>query len=268
MNTRILYFLYAFSMSLPLATLLWANGLGAQAQLPTSLTPQGRLQKTLKIDFNPPRRGAPPATVGLGSRGDCLDNHDRPLTVLSPITTNPDTSPLGLTTAAQPTFLVYVPPYSKKAQSLSLRLMKVTGDDQEVELYTQQFPLPPRPGIIALSPTSATPALQVGQQYHWYASLVCDAIDQSGNATVDGWIERVQPDAALTQQLQYAAPIQRAALYGQAGIWYDTVFTLAELHRTQPDTPDWQANWENLLHSVGLGAIAQAPLLECCQPLR
>lgn len=223
------------------------------------------------ITFNPPRRGAPPATIGLGSRGDCLENRQDTLRVLAPnadIAALPGSSSLGLTTEAYPSLFVYVPAYQTSAQGLSLRLMQVASGDREVELYHQTFALPSTAGIVQLQPApSQIPALQIGQQYHWYVSMVCSSVDQSGNPVIEGWTERISPDQTLSAQLHGATPLDKAMLYGQAGIWQDTLTTLAELRRAYPNDPTLRDNWRELLQSVGLGAIANAPLLDCCQPL-
>lgn len=222
------------------------------------------------VTFNPPRRGAPPATVGLGSRGDCIENRGDTLAALVPThsTNAVDESAIGLTTAAYPAFFVYVPAYATSAQALSLRLMRVTNGDQEVELYSQTFDLPPNSGVVRLRPTNPTvPPLEVGQQYHWYVSMVCNSVDQSGNALVDGWIERTELAPALSQEIERTQPFDRAILYGQAGIWHDALLTLAEMRRNAPEDQALTATWGELLQSVGLEAIANAPLIECCQPL-
>jgi hypothetical protein len=190
----------------------------AEVQSSSWLLAQSRPMATpVRVTFNPPSRGAPPATFGLGSRGSCLANRDTSLKAVVPTQSDLASDPseaLGLTTDAHPTIFVYVPEYYHSAQALSLRLMKVTEDDQETELYSQNFALPATPGIVGLSVDKPTlMPLEVGQRYHWYVSLVCDPIDRSGNAVVDGWIERIEPDAALSSQLQQSAPIDRAVLY-------------------------------------------------------
>jgi hypothetical protein len=250
----------------------------AEVQSPSWLLAQSRSMATpARVTFNPPSRGAPPATFGLGSRGSCtadddnLKTDDNALKAVVPTESERASDPseaLGLTIAAHPTIFVYLPEYYSLAQALSLRLMKVTEDDQETELYSQDFALPATSGIVGLQVDQPTrPPLEVGQRYHWYVSLVCDPIDRSGNAIVDGWIERIEPDAALSSQLEQSAPIDRAVLYGQTGIWHDTLLTLAELRRDQPDDSAIRETWKELLRSVGLEAIAEVSVLEYAQPL-
>jgi hypothetical protein len=240
------------------------------AQTPTTRPANRPRRRPVTITFNPPRRGAPPATVGLGSRGDCLENRSDSLSVLIPTGSSGGTSSASdilVTTELRPSFFVYVPAYNDSAQSLSLRLMQTALNGEEIELYQQTFALPSQAGIVELRPAPSVPALQVERQYHWYVSMVCDLMDQSGNPVVEGWIERVVPDTNLSSRLAEAAPLDQAVLYGEAGIWQDTLMILAELQRSQPTDLGLQETWRDLLRSVGLEAIANAPLLNCCQPL-
>lgn len=225
-------------------------------------------RRITRVNFQPPRRGAPRSTIGLGSRGDCLVNSRlRALTPFPYGTTEEAT--LELTTAAYPTLFVYVPSFDQAAQGLSLTVMRVTSTAEE-ELYTESFALPAEAGVVGLTPTNtALPALTVGQRYHWYVSMVCHSlgsVDQSGNAIADGWMERVTLDDTLRSRLENADLLEQADLYAQAGIWQDTLVILAELRRTQPSDGILQVIWQELLQSVGLQAIAEAPILDCCQP--
>lgn len=233
------------------------------------LMSQGRSSRRItRVNFQPPRRGAPRSTIGLGSRGDCLvNNRLRALTPFPYGTTEEAT--LELTTAAYPTLFVYVPAFDQAAQALELTVMRVTPTGEE-ELYSESFALPAEAGIVGLTPTqTGLPPLQVGDRYHWYVSMVCRSLgsaDQSGNAIADGWMERVTVDPTLQSRLDSANPIEKADLYAQAGIWQDTLVILAELRRTQPNDEILRVIWQELLESVGLRAIAEAPILDCCQP--
>ncbi len=76
-----------------------------------------------------------------------------------------------------------------------------------------------------------------------------------------GDIRRIEPSPELKTQLEKVTPLERAALYGKAGIWFDTVGTLAELKRAQPEDAILADVWKQLLGSVGLEAVATKPLL-------
>ena len=61
-----------------------------------------------------------------------------------------------------------------------------------------------------------------------------------------------------------AATLERAAMLGEAGVWYDLLTTLAGLRRTDHDDADLAAHWGHLLESIGLADIADQPLSNCC----
>ncbi len=90
--------------------------------------------------------------------------------------------------------------------------------------------------------------------------------------TVNGWIERIQPDANLTRQLkQSTAPRQRLIAYTKGREWFDAVTTLAELRRQQTN-PELEQAWRAFLESIQVSpdtrevdALIQAPLSSCCQ---
>ncbi len=46
---------------------------------------------------------------------------------------------------------------------------------------------------------------------------------------IQGQIQRVEMTPSLSDRLKNANPLETAALYGEAGIWYETVATLAQL---------------------------------------
>lgn len=62
-------------------------------------------------------------------------------------------------------------------------------------------------------------------------------------------------------QLEKASPRDAWRVYGQAGIWQETLTTLAQLRRANPNDSAVAAEWEDLLKEVGLGAIAKEPLI-------
>lgn len=62
--------------------------------------------------------------------------------------------------------------------------------------------------------------LEIGKQYNWYFSIICDARKPSRNPGVTGWIQRVKSPMTI--------PSKQYLYYAQQGIWYDTVTRLAD----------------------------------------
>lgn len=239
----------------------------ASFTLTTTLLTTGLIAEFASIakaqQYIPPSRGLPGRREGGGTRGSCV-THQPSLTALTPQTS------YGLTTRSHPTWFWYVP--QTTAQSAEFVLL----DRDENEVYTQTIDLTGNPGILQLtlpdanssdsnapgsSSENSTAGLDVGQDYHWYFAVVCDAADRSGDVITEGWIQRIEPDPRLVAQLESATAIDRPSLYAAAGIWYDAIDTVVELRQTEARQSEVQTQWQNLLKSVGLESLSSAPFL-------
>lgn len=229
-------------------------GIAAQAQ---SIELKHPLPFLVSLDFNPPKRNAPRSTVGGATRGRCLR------TKLAPTALIPKGG-LGLTLAARPSLFVYVP--KSPARTANVLLL---GENDTRVLYETRLTLPDQAGILRFDLPADAPALAVGQQYHWYVTLLCDPTKgPSGNPTVDGWVERVPVTAELNQALQTSRATAHPELYAKFGLWHETLQSLDDLRQQAPNRPAVRADWRELLTDVGLGAIAGEPRLDCCTTQR
>jgi hypothetical protein len=166
---------------------------------------------------------------------------------------------LGLTVTAYPTFFFYVP------QTLAKTVEFVLLDEENYKkVYETTFIISGKPGIssVSLPDNKTLPPLEMGKKYHWYFSVVCDPEDRAGDIYVDGWVQRVELNPVLVAELDKADPREQFALYQRLDLWQDTLTTLAERRRSHPDDQALNREWANLLRSVGLGEIAQEPILK------
>jgi Domain of Unknown Function (DUF928) len=207
-------------------------------------------------EYVPPDRGLPGRREGGGTRGGCPTSQP-PMTALMPSTN------FGQTVSDYPTFFWYVPPRTAEVAEFVLL------DDNDNEVYKTIIQLTGESGIVSLTLPAVgnTSPLEIGRDYHWYFSLVCDPLDRSGDSFAEGWIQHIELDPNLENQLIMAASSDHPALYAEAGIWYDAVASLAELRRSQPDNSALLFKWSMLLESVDLNAIASQPLISCCEPI-
>lgn len=206
------------------------------------------------ITFEPPNESQPKVTKGGASRGsqceiDSLDGV-KPFAPILPTTNN------GLTTASHPTLLVHIPPTSARTVFLSLQ------DENEEEVYQTILPIGYQSGVMNLDIPKEAPALETGKIYKWSFALMCDDKLRPDSPIVQGFIKRIELEPQLANQLETATPLEMAALYGKAGIWYDTVAILANLRQAQPQNEDLTTAWNNLLNSVGLEQVVKAELVE------
>lgn len=210
--------------------------------------------KNVRVKFDPPGPGKPKETAGGASRGNSCAQEQASVggcvTPLMPVNQE------GLTVTERPTFLVYVPETS--AKQVFFRLV----DESKTYQYQKKIALPGKGGIVSFKLPEDAPALEVGKNYQWTFILIGEQGLRPDSPGVQGEIRRVELNPALNSQLQQVSPLERAALYGKEGIWYETVGTLAELVRSQPMDKDLAETWQQLLSSVGLEAIAAQPLVQ------
>lgn len=211
----------------------------------------GMTSAQASIRFNSPSIGAPGNREAGASRSAPCAASDRGLVALLPETN------LGLTTQAYPTFFAYLPPSTATTAEF---VLYHEGTDELV--YSTSFEITGDAGIasIQLPQQAGQMPLEVGESYYWYFTVVCDTADRSADMTVQGGVQRVAPDSSLLNQVQTAQPQEIPIIYAEAGIWHEALSTLVELSRANPDDPTVNANLDELLGSVGLGAIANEPL--------
>lgn len=198
------------------------------------------------------RQGFPGRRVGGGTRGNCPAMQGR-LTALIPQTN------LWITTSDQPKVFFYLP-QTNTTQKVEFVLV----DENVVEVYKTTFDISGEAGIVSVDlPTQLDgTALTADKNYFWSLSMICDPEDRSGDIVLEGWIRRIEPSIALSNQLQQASPLEQVELYQQADAWLDAMTAMVKLRRSQTSDPAVETNWKQLLEAIDLADLADAPLLE------
>lgn len=162
------------------------------------------------------------------------------------------------TVHSHPKFLVNIPPTTAK-EATFLLVKKITANQDEV-VYEEKLPLTGEGGIMSFEIPTEKPGLETGQTYKWSLGIVCDP-SPDANPYIEGVVERVAlpPELAKIETLPLS---DRPALYVEHDLWYDAVDSMAQLRLAQPNNPTVQADWQELLNSVNLGAIANEPLVK------
>ncbi|NET35663.1 MAG: DUF928 domain-containing protein [Cyanothece sp. SIO1E1] len=193
-------------------------------------------------------RGAPGRTIGGGIRGDsCIDTKGTPLTALMP------GDQVAKTVTPHPTFFWYVPETTAKQAEFFI------SDESGNKVYQGTILLAETPGVLKMQLPETSLDLETNQNYYWEFAIICDPLDRTRDAYVQGMIQRTELNLDLQTRLGEADLLERAQLYAKEQIWQDTLTIAAQL---------WRPNryiWVGLLNSVGLDAIAQEPLVDCCQ---
>lgn len=202
---------------------------------------------------------------GAAGRGNCL-NVDVPLTALVPAVQKPlgdgqtdlmMTNIWGLTVKSHPTLLFYVPYTSAFAQTGEF----VLQDEEDNDIYQAAIALPQTPSIVSMNLASMSAPLEIGKMYHWYFKVRCSAQNMSGPIFVEGWVQRVALEPKISDRLAAATPLQKIDIYAENGIWYDTVADLAQMRGQNLGNEELEADWQQLLQSVGLADIQSQPVV-------
>jgi hypothetical protein len=204
---------------------------------------------TAKVTFRPPGDRAPKTSSGAASRDTSTCGFTQlERTSVTPLL--PKTN-IGFTKKEHPTIFVYVPQTNAKKAFFSIQ------DEDSNHIYQSNVNLPQKAGVMEFKVPTEAPELKTGKNYKWSLVMICTTDLEPDSPLVSGWVRRVQASGRQNNP----ATLQSASVLAQTGIWYDTLSTLAQLRRNQPNNQDAEASWQELLDSVGLNAIANEPLI-------
>ncbi|MGL5510022.1 MAG: DUF928 domain-containing protein [Microcoleaceae cyanobacterium] len=205
------------------------------------------------VDFpSAPDRGAPSRTGDGGTRSAtvCIAPNAGKITAVVP------NNNVATTVATNPSIFVYMP--ENKAKSAEITISDAEGND----VYSSKLAINNDSGIIRID---LPDILKSGRIYDWQVVLNCtndiNIIDLGSNPSVQGKIETLQVSNDLQTQLATAQAnsLELAKIYAKAGVWQETLKTLADLRNQYPK------EWAELLQSVGLDALSQENISNCCQ---
>ncbi|MBT9313524.1 DUF928 domain-containing protein [Leptothoe kymatousa] len=208
-----------------------------------------------------PIQGLPGRRLGGGTRGGGSvappSMNQMPLTALMPETN------LGVTTAAHPCFLFYLP----NAENVR-EVEYVLRNEADELVYETTVAVASDSGIfsIDLASVEGLAPLTIDENYHWYFSIVAE--DRAYDVSVDGWTRRVNLEtwlagrdstSDLASKLGTAAPLEKARLlYQEAYLWHDAALILEELYQANPQDEAVATEWASLLAAVNLPNLTSA----------
>lgn len=265
-----------------LAVLAVALTLGLAVNVPAqvpALLRSTSLSSKLENAFRAPQGPGAPTPVNTQSgarRWSCIASQNTTITALLPA------SRMGETIAEYPTIFWYMPKISPEdaeapAIDFVLKVSDKQGDSYNAMpiIYSAKYALAKSaegvvgaPGIMTLSlaPSNfpSLSPLEIDKEYYWELTTSCNYTDKdnSDDFTVDGRLKRVEADPTLARRIQQATPEQRVALYAEKKLWYETLSSLIELRRANPNDQNLADAWGKLLTSVGLDVISKEPLFQ------
>jgi hypothetical protein len=193
--------------------------------------------------YQPPKRGAPGGRVGGGTRG-----FQREVFVLSVLA--PDHS--GFTISEQPSLYWFI----SNATSIPVELTVMDAQGIQPILETR-IPAPVQAGVHRIRLSDYNVRLSPGAAYRWFVTVVPDADRRSKDILAGGAVERVEISGELKAKLVRAAKTELPALYGEAGLWYDTVAAMSDLIEAAPQDQALRKQRAALLSQVGLTGITE-----------
>ncbi len=181
----------------------------------------------------------------------CLANPEdgKVLTALVPETTS-------LTTAAYPDFQWFMP--ANSATYLEFKLYRITTEEDLVPLYQMAHTLSGEEGIATLSlPDQLGLApLETDTTYYWSLEVYCETGGDQADMSVFGYVERVEMDAVLQNELAAAeTAVERATIAADNGLWHDAARYLID----DMDNASAVQAWQDLLDAVDLTEIGAVP---------
>ncbi|WP_421657325.1 DUF928 domain-containing protein [Leptothermofonsia sp. ETS-13] len=193
--------------------------------------------------YRPPLRPRPLIrTSGTGSRGCYQKNQPIQLSLLVP------ERHVGQTVSARPSFFWYL-------------------ENAKVAKFTLVEPGVPKPllektlqvsgaGIMQVELPENAPELAVGKEYRWSVTVLCNPNRPSEVASyTQSFIERVASTPELIKQLGNAkSDLERARIYAQSGLWYDTLSALSTASEKDPIA---RSEMLSLLDQVGLSNVTK-----------
>lgn len=234
---------------------LFCIALGSNLYAPLLATEAIHGQMGVVAQYRPPRGLGAPPTKGGGTRGGrCEQDSNIQPPFLTAI--KPDEAleyGWGQTVSERPQFFVYLPPTAAESAEFVLK------DERENDIARTNLAINGKTGIVGWSLPSNSPKLEVGKQYHWYFSVICNPNNRRKDVSVDGWTKRVEMSATLAAKLQNAAERDRSTLYAENEIWYEAVASLVAEYQKHPNDAELATAWQKLLESGKVNGISKVP---------
>ena len=218
----------------------------AQDSRKPSGQPDAQAPATGSVAYKPPMRGAPLTRVGGGTRS--VGASVLTLNVLAPGET-------GYTMQEKPTIYWYVSDTVNSPVELT-----ITSTASLQDAATPAFEITLKPpvakGFHALRLADHGIALKPDVEYQWFVAVVRNPAQRSHDVIAGGTIKRIADSGAVEPRLKQASQAQWAAVYAEAGIWYDAIDQLSKQISADPANRQLRAQRAALLEQVGLREAA------------
>jgi hypothetical protein len=178
--------------------------------------------------------------------------------------------PIDYTISGYPSFWAYVPE-TKEPTEAKFTLHIVDGQEHK-QVYSKQFRVDGRSGLVGIRLPKSIEPLQVGQRYLWQMRLACgDPKKPEKHPLIGSWIERVDPmklestptfnPKELMKDLNQADLEEQPKIYSALGFWHDAIGSLGELQQQKPADSQIAEDWKDLLSQNEMENLIPLPIL-------
>jgi hypothetical protein len=228
--------------------------------LPFALFTQSVQAQSRRVRYVPPSNlDAPKVSSAGATRSACTVNSC--LIALTP-DLNLENAPVPQTIAERPTIYFLSPKLNSPVQFILYEVVPAKPSPEgelpvsrQKKIYEKTFVINNDAGIIAFKMPDDSPILEIGKTYTW--KFTVDPKSFYADKLIKGNVRRVLPTQKLIAKLQSVSsqPLERAALFAEEGLWFETVQTLAEAQLTVPKNDETLTEWNSLLKSAKLDRV-------------
>ena len=185
-------------------------------------------------------------TAGETRQRNCPD-------VSFPVTALVPSSNTGKTIAARPTFWFYVPYLVKDVNKVEF----VIQDANRRDISRQTWQPQNIPGYLNVRLLETSPLLETSKSYRWYFKVYCQDNGDSAPIFVQGWIDKVVPNANLSWQVKLEKSPHM--IYAQQELWFDAINSLLHYYAIVPQNSGIKKDWEKLIKAQGVNLELPEP---------
>jgi hypothetical protein len=178
--------------------------------------------------------------------------------------------PIDYTISGYPSFWAYVPE-TKEPTEAKFTLHVVDGKERK-QVYSKQFRVDGRSGLVGIRLPKSIAPLEVGQRYLWQMRLACgDPQKPEKHPLIGSWIERVDPmkldvtptfnPKELMKDLNQVDPSEQPKIYSALGFWHDAIGSLGALKQQKPADSQIAEDWKDLLSQNEMENLVALPIL-------
>jgi hypothetical protein len=164
--------------------------------------------------------------------------------------------PTGLTVSSQPTLYWYLS--SPWDGEVEFTLNEVGAMEPILELIIG----PPanskrrEAGVHATRLSDYNITLDKDKDYEWFAVIVSDPGQRSGDSLGSAIIKHVEPSPKLTERLKNTPKEQWQFVYAEEGIWYEMIDVLCQLLEAHPNDQKLREQRAGLMEQVKMPKVA------------